>query len=244
VVRGFRNASIALACIMTVTAMVLVPTSSADPPDLDDLDSLTNTGPHPDQILPTPRPTNSRPQPAPDDILIKPLPVFVPSADSPFSPQYPFPFDQIQYQVTPADINAEREMCQWYNAQYNTLLDQINRLQFNRIQQNGPGVRIGSGTDWDYSYNDVQQQADIVTANIDQTVAFLEPRARALTQLQNYVGDNYFPLYQGQEFYLMWQHLYNTGNGIKAHQPDWFTGPSFLGFQRAGSHINRSHVCR
>lgn len=236
-----RHISIVLACTITMLTVVCSPPSEAEP-NANDSDG---SGRMPSQTTaPTPRPTNTRPQPSSDEILFQRLPVFVPAADSNFQPQFPFPFDQTKNQVTPADINAEREMCQWYNAQYNSLLDQINRLQSNRIQQNGPGVRVGSGTDWDYNYYGIQRQVDVVTANIDQTVAFLEPRAQALTQLHDYVGDLYFPLYQGENFYLLWQHLYNTGNGIKAHQPDWFTGPSFLGFQRAGSHINRAHVCR
>jgi hypothetical protein len=159
-------------------------------------------------------------------------------------PKFPFPYDQTRNQVTDADITAEREMCQWYNAQYEILEDQIDRLQFNRIQQNGPGVRIGSGTDWDYSFGPIQQQVDIVTSNIDQSENFLAPRAQALTQSQDFAGDTKFPLYQGESFYLLWQHLSNVSAGIKAHQPDWFTGPSVQRFKLWGSRINRSHVCR
>lgn len=66
-------------------------------------------------------------------------------------------------------------MCQWFNAQYETLRRQIDRLQFNRITPNGPGVIMGSGSDWDYSIGDIQQLADIVTANIDQSIEFLAP---------------------------------------------------------------------
>jgi hypothetical protein len=159
-------------------------------------------------------------------------------------PKFPFPYDQTRNRVTDADITAEREMCQWYNAQYDTLIDQIDRLQYNRIQQNGPGVRSGSGTDWDYSFGPIQQQVDIVTANIDQSEDFLAPRAQALTQSQDFAGDNSFPLYMGESFYLLWQHLSNVNAGIKAHQPDWFTGPSVQRVKLWGSRINRSHVCR
>ena len=181
--------------------------------------------------------------PPPDSDLIRPLPVITPTPTN-WVPKFPFPYDQTRSQVTDADINAEREMCQWYNAQYEILSDQIDRLQFNRQQQNGPGVRIGEATDWDYSFGPIQQQVDIVTANIDQSEAFLAPGAQALTQSQDYSGDNFFPLYQGKSFYLLWQHLSNVSAGIKAHQPDWFTGPSVQRVKRWGSEINRSHVCR
>ncbi len=180
--------------------------------------------------------------PPPDTELIQPLPVIVPTA-SDWQPKFPFPYDQTRGSVTDVDITAQREMCQWYKAQYETLRNQIDRVQFNRITPNGPGVISGAGSDWDYSIGDIQRQVDIVTANIDQSVAFLAPRAQALTQSRNYVGDIYFPIYEGESFYLLWQHLSNVNDGIKAHQPNWFTGPSVQRFKRWGSSIGRSHVC-
>lgn len=186
-------------------------------------------------------PVSSADPPADSD-LIRPLPV-VTLKPTNWVPKFPFPYDQTRGQVTDAEINAESEMCQWYNAQYEILEDQIDRLQFNRLQQNGPGVRIGSATDWDTSFGPIQQQADIVTANIDQSEDFLAPRAQTLTQNKDYAGDNYFPLYQGQSFYLLWQLLSNVSAGIKSHQADWFTGPSVQRAKRWGSEINRSHVC-
>ena len=180
--------------------------------------------------------------PPSDSDLIRPLPA-VTLKPTKWVPKFPFPYDQMRSRVTDADINAEREMCQWYNAQYEILSEQIDRLQFNRLQQNTPGVRIGGATDWDYSFGPVQNQVDIVAANIDQTVAFLAPRAQALTLNQDYVGDSKWPLYQGESFYILWQQLSNVGNGIKAHQADWFTGPSVQEVKLWGSRINHSHVC-
>jgi hypothetical protein len=232
----FRRGSVALAFMLSVLLIALAPISDADPGS-----DGGGGGPAPNETI-RPRPTDARPVPPSNSALIRPLPPVVPAATS-WVPKFPFPYDQTKSQVTEADINAEREMCQWYNAQYDTLIDQIDRVQFNRIDQNGPGVRIGSGTDWDSGADGVQQQIDIVGANIDAAVAFLTPRVQALTQRQDSAGDSYFPIYQGDNFFLLWQHLFNTSNGIKAHQPDWFTGPSVLGVKRAGSHINRSHVC-
>lgn len=110
------------------------------------------------------------------------------------------------------------EMCQWYNRQYATLRDQIDRIQFNRIDS--------YGKDFDYNQGDIQQQVDIVTGNIDKSLAFLDPRVHALTIAQNSFGDNYFPIYEGEQFFKLYEQLVNVSNGIKAHQPDWFTGPS------------------
>lgn len=176
----------------------------------------------------------SRADPVADSQLFQPLPVVIPTPTN-WAPKFPFPYDQTRASVTDADITAEREMCQWFNAQYDTLLHQIDRFQFNRIQPNG--------TDWDYSVDGLQQQADIVVANIDESVAFLAPRAQALTQSQDHSGDVYFPIYQGESFHLLWQHLSNVDAGIKSDQPDWFAGPSLLRVKRWGSRIQRSHVC-
>lgn len=180
--------------------------------------------------------------PLPDDELIRPLPVITPRPSN-WQPKFPFPYDQTRGSVTEADITAEREMCQWYTAQYETLRRQIDRVQFNRITPNGPGVITGAGSDWDYSIGGIQRQVDIVTANIDQSVEFLAPRAQSLTQSHDATGDAYFPIYEGESFYLLWQHLSNVNDGIKAHQPDWFSGPSVLRVKRWGTRISRSHVC-
>jgi hypothetical protein len=176
----------------------------------------------------------SPPDPPSDSYVIRPLPVVVPTA-SDWQPRFPFPYDQTRNRVTGADISAMREMCQWFNAQYPTLRAQIDRLQFNRV---GP-----DGKDYDYGRDNVQQQVDIVTGNIAQALDFLTPRALALTQAQNPFGDNYFPIYEGEAFYKLWEQLSNVNNGILAHQPDWFTGPSVQKAKRWGSDIQRSHVC-
>ncbi|MDT5263916.1 MAG: hypothetical protein QOI90_542 [Mycobacterium sp.] len=170
-------------------------------------------------------------EPSADEIA-PPLPVIVPTPSN-FTPQFPFPFDQTRGSVTDPDINAQREMCQWYNAQYTTLMAQIDRFNAKLIRDNG-----------DYAVGDNQQAADAVVANIDQTEVFLAPRAQALTQSQDFAGDQYFPLYQGKSFYLLWQLLSNVSAGIHGHQPAWFVGPSFQRAMRWGSEINRSHVCR
>ncbi|OJZ76081.1 hypothetical protein BRW65_01150 [Mycobacterium paraffinicum] len=177
-----------------------------------------------------------------DDQLIRPLPVVVVKPTN-WVPKFPFPYDKTRHLVTEADINAERELCQWYTPQYGVLIDQIDRLQFNRLQQNGPGIRTGAATDSDYSFGSVQQQADIVTGNIDRSMDFITPRVQAFTINNDYAGDIYLPLFQAHSFYVLWQNLGNVNNGIKAHQPDWFTGPSVQLLKRAGSEINRSHVC-
>lgn len=174
------------------------------------------------------------PDPPSDSYLITPMPVVTPIVSG-WTPKYPFPYDQMKDRVTDADVTAMREMCQWYNAQYATLRFQIDRLQTNRIDD--------YGRDFDYSQGDVQQQVDIVTGNIRQAVDFLTPRVQSLSQPQNTFGDHYFVIYEGEAFYKLWEQLSNVNNGILAHQPDWFTGPSVQKAKRWGSDIHRSHVC-
>ncbi|OSC21202.1 hypothetical protein [Mycolicibacterium vulneris] len=174
------------------------------------------------------------PDPPSDSDLITPLPVVTPTAST-WTPKFPFPYDQTRDRVTDADITAMREMCQWYNAQYATLRFQIDRLQTNRIDD--------YGKDFDYTRDNIQQQVDIVSGNIGQAVDFLTPRVQSLTQSQNTFGDRYFPIYEGEAFFKLWEQLSNVNNGILAHQPDWFTGPSVQKAKRWGSDIHRSHVC-
>lgn len=180
-----------------------------------------------------PEPT-SHADPIDDGELFQPLPAFVPGPSN-WEPKFPFPYDQTRASITGADITAEREMCQWFNAQYDTLIRQIERFQFNRIQPDG--------TDWNYNVDGLSPQADIVMGNIDRSVAFLAPRAQALTQTRDHAGNVYFPLYQGESFHLLWQHLSNVEAGIKSHQPDWFISPSVARVKRWGSRIHRSTVC-
>lgn len=183
-------------------------------------------GAGPDAAPPLPDPPNN-------GELIRPLPVVTPTPSA-WAPKFPFPYDQTRGDVTDADITAMREMCQWYNAQYATLSAQIDRVQFNRI---------GVWGDYDYSQGNVQQQVDIVTGNIGQAVDFLAPRAQSLTQSRSPYGDSYFPIYKGEAFFKLWEQLSNVNNGIMAHQPDWFTGPSVQKAKRWGQDIHRSHVC-
>ena len=162
----------------------------------------------------------------------QPLPIVTPGP-SDWQPKFPFPFDELRRYVTDGDITAEREMCQWFNAQYDVLRHQIEGLNDNLIRNNGH-----------YDADGVQQQADIVTGNIDRSEGYLGPRAQALTQSYDPAGDMYFPIYQGESFYGLWQQMSNVSAGIRGHQPTWFTGPSFQRMLHWGSKINRSHVCR
>ena len=211
-----KRGAAAMACslLLSMTGLLVGPAAGADP--------------DPNGVVPLPEVPS-------DSFVIRPLPVVTPTAST-WEPKFPFPYDQTRNKVTPVDITAMGEMCQWYNAQYPTLRAQIDRLQTNRIDQ-------ATGKDYDYTRDNIQQQVDIVTGNIGQAVDFLGPRAQSLTQAQNSFGDNYFPIYEGEAFFKLWEQLSNVNNGILAHQADWFTGPSVQKAKRWGSDIHRSHVC-
>jgi hypothetical protein len=170
-------------------------------------------------------------QPAENDGPVPPLPVVTPTPSN-WAPKYPFPFDQTKNDVTEADITAQREMCQWYMSQYDELITQIDRFNLDLIASDGDWVTPG-----------IVDKADAVTRNIDQSVAFLAPRAQALTMSKDYAGDLFFNLYQGESFYRLWQQLSNVSAGIRGRQPAWFVGPSYQHAQRMGSRVHRSHVC-
>jgi hypothetical protein len=159
------------------------------------------------------------------------LPVFVPTP-SDWQPKYPYPFDATRKNVTDTDITAEREMCQWFTAQYKPLQRQIDQVGFDLLAANNDWLVAG-----------LQAEADAVIANIDQTVGFLTPRTTMLTQSQDAVGNVYFPIYQGESFYRLWQHLSNVGVGLKARNTAWVYGPSNQRVKHWGSRIERSHVC-
>ncbi|WP_242657592.1 hypothetical protein [Mycobacterium intracellulare] len=160
-----------------------------------------------------------------------PLPVFTPTPSS-WTPKFPPPYDATRKNVTDADINAEREMCQWFNAQYGTLHRQMDEFGFDLLQANN-----------DWTVPGIQSHADAVASNIEQSVAYLAPRAQALTVSQDFANDMYFPLYQGESFYRLWQELSNTGVGIRARNTAWVYGPVQQRVEHWGSKIQRSHVC-
>jgi hypothetical protein len=167
----------------------------------------------------------------PSDLPAPPLPPFTPTSNN-WTPKFPPPYDATRKNVADADVTAEGEMCQWFNAQYRDLVRQMDQFGFNLLQANN-----------DWTVPGIQLQADAVASNIEQSVAFLAPRAEALTRSQDFAGDAYFPLYQGESFYRLWQHLSNTAVGIRARNTAWVYGPSQQRVEHWGSRIERSHVC-
>jgi hypothetical protein len=167
----------------------------------------------------------------PDDPPVVPMPEVIVTPTN-WAPKVRLPYDNISNHVAPADITAMGEMCQWFNAQYRDLVREIDQFGFNLLH---------ASNDW--TVGQIQAQADAVAANIDQAENFLAPRAQALTQTQDFAGDQYFPVYQGEAFYRLWQQLSNVGVGIKARNTAWVNGPASERVKHWGSKIHRSHAC-
>jgi len=114
------------------------------------------------------------------------------------------PHNLHQRQVTDADITSEREMCEWCNA----------HLAANHDDYAAPGI---------------QQQADAVTANIDQSEDYRAPRARAFNREEDCDSDNscttHIPIFEGQDVVRVWQQQTNisTSTSTKSHNPSGIT---------------------
>lgn len=167
-----------------------------------------------------------------------PLPVYTPTPTT-WAPNFNFPHNLRQHRVTEADITSEREMCGWFNAQFDTVMGQINdfnaNLAANRDNYAAPGV---------------QAQADAVVANIDQSEEFLDPRARAFTVVQdcNYIADDTsctssIPIYEGNDLRRVWQQQSNISTSIKNHNPSGVNNISIGLTNLCANGIKGSGVC-
>jgi hypothetical protein len=172
---------------------------------------------------------------ADSNVPAPPLPVFTPTPTD-WGPNFAFPHNLHQRQVTDADITSEREMCEWFNAQFDTLMGQINSFNAN----------LAANHD-DYAAPGMQQQADAVTANIDQSEDYLAPRARAFNREEDCDSDNscttYIPIFEGQDFVRVWQQQSNISTSIKSHNPSGVTNISIGLTNLYANGIRGSGVC-
>ncbi|MBW0018379.1 MAG: hypothetical protein JO236_12660 [Mycobacterium sp.] len=124
------------------------------------------------------------------------------------------PYNLWQVRVTPEQITAERDACQWFNAQYGTLMGQVFGFQHYLADHQDlwtvPGVQAAGGT---------------VKANLDQSAAFLNSRVHTL-YVTNYPDQSqYSPLYNGDSFYHLWFQFTQISDKIN-QKPACATAPS------------------
>ncbi len=160
------------------------------------------------------------------------LPVFVPYP-SDWSPNYTvFPYNLWQTRVTPAQVVAERDACQWFNAQYELLSAQAFGFQNFLGQQGDTWAAPG-----------VQAAADTVRANMDQSAAFLDPRVHTL-YIVNYPDQSqYSPLYNGDSFYHLWFQLTQISDKIANRLPSGQINANTATMNVYGTVIRDSGVC-
>jgi hypothetical protein len=160
------------------------------------------------------------------------LPVFVPHP-SDWSPDYTvFPYNLWQNRVTPEQVTAQREACQWFNAQHGILMQQI--VGFHQFLRDNHDVWAAPG---------VQAAADAVRANIDQSTAFLWPRADTLWIINWPDQDDYSPLYNGDSIYHLWFQLTQISDKMNKRQPSGVINANIATAHVYSNVIRDSGVC-
>lgn len=160
------------------------------------------------------------------------LPVFVPHP-SDWSPDYTvYPYNLWQVRVTPEQITAQRDSCQWFNAQYDTLRNQIYGFQ----------DYLGDRSDV-WTANGVQGLADVVRANVDQSASFLDPRAHTLFIVNYPDRSQYSPLYNGDSIYHLWFQLTQISDKIARRLPSGQINANIATMNVYGNVILDSGVC-
>jgi len=160
------------------------------------------------------------------------LPVFVPYPSG-WAPNYSIhPYGLWASRVTPEQIVAERDACQWFNAQYDTLRTQVFGFQ----------NYLADRTD-DWSAGGVPGLASVVKSNLDQSAAFLDPRVHTL-YITNYPDQSqYSPLYNGDSFYHLWYQFTQISDKIAKQRPAGQINANIATMNVYGSVIRDSGVC-
>lgn len=158
------------------------------------------------------------------------LPVFVPYPSG-WSPDYSVhPYNMWQSRVTPQMVTAERDACQWFNAQYDILGGQAFGFQ-KALHDNFD--------EWD----GVAGAGDVLKVNLDQAAAFLNPRVHTL-YITNYPDlSQYSPLYNGDSFYHLWYQLTQISDKIAHQMPSGVINANTATMRVYGDVIRSSGVC-
>ncbi|WP_448430402.1 hypothetical protein [Mycolicibacterium sp. XJ2546] len=160
------------------------------------------------------------------------LPVFTPYP-SDWQPDYTvFPYNLWQIRVTPEQITAQRESCQWFNAQYDQLMGQVYGFQRFLADQ---------GDDW--SKPGVTEAGDVVAANLDQSAAFLDPRAHTLFIINYPDQSEYSPLFHGDSIYRLWYQFTQISDKISKRLPAGQINANIATGNVYGTVIRDSGVC-
>ena len=160
------------------------------------------------------------------------MPVVTPHP-SDWSPDYTvFPYNLWRDRVTPEQVTAMRDSCQWFNAQYDDMMNQSFGFQH----------FLGDQHD-DWSAPGVSEAADAVTANLDQSAAFLDPRAHTLFVVNHPDLSEYSPVYHGDSIYRLWYQLTQIKDKITRKVPSGQLNANTATAAVYGGAIRNSGVC-
>ncbi|BBX18787.1 hypothetical protein [Mycolicibacterium duvalii] len=160
------------------------------------------------------------------------MPAFVPHP-SDWTPDYTvWPYNLWQNRVTPEQVTAQRESCQWFNAQYDELMTQA--FGFQRF--------LGDRRD-DWTDPAVRATADVVVANLNQSAAFLQPRADTLFIVNYPDQSEYSPLFHGDSIYRLWYQLTQISDKISREVPAGQINANTATANVYGTVIRDSGVC-
>ena len=136
------------------------------------------------------------------------LPQFVPH-ESDWQPNTSvYPYNLWQIRVTPEQVTAMRDSCQWFNAQYDPLMSQVFGFQ-----------RFLDAHHDDWQAPGIQPAAATIEANLDQSSAFLDPRAHTLFIVNYPDQSEYSPVYNGDSIYHLWYQLTQISDNMKRQLP-------------------------
>lgn len=160
------------------------------------------------------------------------LPQFVPH-ESDWQPNtVAYPYNLWQNRVTAEQITAMRDSCQWFNAQYDPLISQLFGFQ-----------HFLDGHHDNYKAPGVHQAATTIEANLDQSAAFLDPRAHTLFIVNYPDQSEYSPVYNGDSIFHLWYQLTQISDNTKQQLPSGQLNAHIATANVYGTTIRDSGVC-
>ncbi|WP_165774217.1 hypothetical protein [Mycolicibacterium sphagni] len=160
------------------------------------------------------------------------LPTFVPH-DSDWQPNtVVYPYNLWQNRVTPEQVTAMRDSCQWFNAQYDPLMAQVFGFQ-HRLD----------GTHDNWQAPGIQSAANTIEANLDQSAAFLDPRAHTLFIVNYPDQSEYSPVYNGDSMFHLWYQLTQISDNMRHQLPSGQINAHIATANVYGNTIRDSQVC-
>ncbi|MEZ0358925.1 hypothetical protein [Mycobacterium sp. SA01] len=143
-----------------------------------------------------------------------------------------YPYNLWQNRVTPEQVTAMRDSCQWFNAQYDPLMSQVFGFQHFLDSQHDNWQAPG-----------VQQAANTIEANLDQSAAFLDPRAHTLFIVNYPDQSEYSPVYNGDSMFHLWYQLTQISDNMDHQLPSGQLNAHIATANVYGTTIRDSQVC-